>query len=384
MYRIYAGTPEDLWAKSRPKTTFDYGDATGRDYTGASAILHRLAGVYRDGYAQWYAGKLLGSAAFNEFDGSAWRNIMNFDPTVQPQNINTLPTLKEFKDSGLVMARSGWDGGASYIGFKNGPALGAFATKLVLEQGVTHGPGDMSHVHPDNNHFILAANGEILIRDDGYVQKFTNSHNTLLIDGEGQAGEGYVWFNNNGGHAVDSGVLRNDAVIEKVVSEAEYDYFAADAAKSYKTSSGLQKFKRHIIYFKNDGVVIVADDIMLNSVKPLELRFFTETQNLTLDNNTLTAVSAGNKFKIELLTPANVQMTIDPVTVSSGINASVTQRKALQMRTTASGWLNVTALRWSNPSSQPKSVTYSRDNNILTFTIDGKSVILNLEDNSIL
>ena len=379
-YRIYAGLPRNSWTQSG-KVTYDYGDANGKDYSSASAILQRLADEYNNEYAQWYANDLLNSPL--NFDQHAWRNIMNFNPDIRMRNINTLPTIKEFEDFGFVMARSNWSGGESYIGFRNGPALGKFATPLINEQRVSHGAGDMGHVHPDNNHFILFANGEMLLRDDGYVKKYSNSHNTLLIDGEGQAGEGSIWFNNGGGVVIDSEVLENDEAIEKLVTTNDYDYFVSDAKKSYKISSGLQKFKRHMLYLKNDDILITVDDISLSTAKPLELRFFTQSQTLTKSGNEVSAVTAGNKFIIEHLTPQNTELFAEDVTVSQDRYDAVINRKAVRIKANLSDWQNVVAFRWSKPSEAPKAVQFSQNGSVMTFLVSGRAYTLDISDNSI-
>ena len=47
------------------------------------------------------------------------------------------------------------------------------------------------HVHPDVNSFILWAHGQYLTGDSGYAGvPMTIEHNTILVDGKGQANEG--------------------------------------------------------------------------------------------------------------------------------------------------------------------------------------------------
>ena len=380
LYRIYTGLPRASWTPAG-KVTYDYGDANGKDYSSASAILQRLADEYDDGYAQWYANELINSPL--NFDAFVWRNIMNFNPDIEMKSIDELPTIKEFEDFGFVMARSSWSGNESYIGFRNGPALGKYATALINEKRLSHGVGDMAHVHPDNNHFILFANGEMLLRDDGYVSKFTNSHNTLLVGGEGQAGEGLMWFNNNGGGGIDSEVFENDAAITKVVTRESYDYFVADAAKSYKLSAGVKKFNRHMIYLKDDDILIVADDIKLSRAKPLELRFFTESQQLTMEENTVKALSHKNNFEIELLTPENAEMLIDPVRIARDRYNNQMDRKAVQIKTNQTEWQNAVALKWSYPNIETEKVTYEADGQSMIFKVSDKTITLNLNTNNI-
>ena len=78
--------------------------------------------------------------------------------------------------------------------FKCGPFIGHDAMDKF-----SYDPGG-GHVHPDANHFVLFGGGQWLMRDDGYQPKWTGQHNTLLVNGHGQLGEGAEWF--NGGQAL--------------------------------------------------------------------------------------------------------------------------------------------------------------------------------------
>jgi len=80
-----------------------------------------------------------------------------------------------------------------------------------------------------------------LIRDDGYADKLTSNHNTLLVNGSGQIGEGSRWFDNGL-----SKTARSEPSILKAISEDGFDYMLGDATSAYPSSTGLTKYQRHL------------------------------------------------------------------------------------------------------------------------------------------
>ena len=96
-------------------------------------------------------------------------------------------------------------------------------------------------MHPDANHFVVFGAGEWMIRDEGYAWKQTDHHNTLLVDGKGQYGEGVHWFN-------ESEVLRGKLHprVLKAASMPEVDEIAGDAAPIYRRETGIRRFVRRL------------------------------------------------------------------------------------------------------------------------------------------
>src|ERR1039458_1808887 len=184
-YRLYMGLPRDSWTASN--TIVDFADGPRSDYYGADHIMHRLAQLNRDGHAQWLAEELVKANAFH--DEAGWLNLLWYDPSVPVVPPTNLPTLRHFDDLEIVSARSGWSGNESLVAYKCGPPAG-HAAKTKFSTDPCSG-----HSHPDANHFIIFGAGEWLIRDDGYTRKLTAQHNTLVVDGHGQLGEGGAWLN---------------------------------------------------------------------------------------------------------------------------------------------------------------------------------------------
>src|SRR5262245_20219663 len=107
--------------------------------------------------------------------------------------------------------------------------------------GQTHEIGG-GHGHPDVNSFQIYARGKWLAVDPGYERpKWSRNHNTVLINGRGQLGEGETWFDRKS-------VLAAGATsgLQSVEHRGEYDYIVGDALNIYPSETGLSKFHRHV------------------------------------------------------------------------------------------------------------------------------------------
>ena len=162
------------------------------------------------------------------------------------------------------------------------------------------------HVHPDANHFVLFGSGQWLIRDDGYQPKSTGQHNTLLVNGHGQLGEGAEWF--DAGQAL---AVKARPRVLRAVSTPAMDQITSDAAEAYPRNLGLRRFVRHLIFVKPD-VLIVADDILLDKEAPLELRFHPE-QEAVRDGNVFLAKGKRATLRLEPLAAEGVQIAAGPM-----------------------------------------------------------------------
>ena len=168
---------------------------------------------------------------------------------------------------GLVASRTDWDGDESVVVFRCGSPLGTFAGQQPEGSYVS---GDMGHIHPDANHFVIYANGEYILRNNGYVKRMTKYHNTLLVNDLGQWGEVRTWFTPWPLTPV------RDPKIAEAVSADGIDRITGDASAAYLDGAGVKKFVRKLVWIKEQGVVIVCDDVELAASGRIELRFFPE------------------------------------------------------------------------------------------------------------
>jgi hypothetical protein len=362
-YGQYLSLPREAWANRN--YVVDLADCPRTHWYGPDYILRGLAGRYRDGHAQWFAEQI--DRADVDAPGARWLNLIWYDPAVQAVPPGTLPTLHHFEDMGLVSARTGWDGRESLVVFKCGPFIGH---KAIDEFSYDPGGG---HVHPDVGHFVLFANGRWLIRDDGYQDKWTDQHNTLLIDGVGQLGEGHTWFN-----GTECLLAKSRPQVIRASSSAALDHIAGDATAAYPKRAGLERFVRHLLFVKPD-VLIVVDDIAVDRSADLELRLHTESTACKQQDGGYLVTGDGVALRVDLLTPDNVKMDAAnlPVRGSHGKGANLF---TIRFANHGATWRNAVALSWAPAGEEAKHVSLARDERTWMFSVAGRKLVFDWKE----
>ncbi len=361
--------PEEAWSPAMSHVDIADSDRDNSQFTGPDYQLRKLAGEYGDGRIQTLANQL--NDANLTYTTNNWYNLIWYDPSVAEAPISELPTFAYFDDLGLVSARSDRDGSESMLVYKNGPYAGHKASEMRAGQSLPDwGAG---HVHPDANSFVLFGNGEYLLRDDGYSPKYTQNHNTLLIDGEGQLGEGSTWFNYS---SADEGGAPE---IYTAYSTPALDYMVGDAAAAYAADSGLAQYTRHLIYLKPD-MLLVVDEVETTGAHDVELRFFPEGQSLSQSGGVLTFTGGSSRLSAATLSGGG-NFRAEDVTIRTGrSNGTDETRKTIRATKTVNGsWVNITAFAWSDSGSTPVLPTLlSESGGVYRFAADGRTFVLDV------
>jgi hypothetical protein len=322
----------------------DIADCPRGHWYGPDYLLRGLAREFRDEHAQWLAQEV--DRADITSPGAPWLNLLWYDSTVPATGPEALPTLRHFEDLGIVSARTDWTGDESLLVFKCGPFLGHKAIRQF-----TYDPGG-GHVHPDANHFVLFGAGEWLIRDDGYRWKWTGQHNTLLVDGKGQLGEGRQWF--QGGQAL---AVRAAPRVLAVSSTPTLDQMTGDAAEAYPREAGLRRYVRHLLFAKPD-VLLVCDDVAVDRARDLEFRFHPEARNVSREGAAFLLRGAKSVLRLEPLAQAeDVRISAEELAVEGRHGGGDPTMFTVRQRRHAAVWRNVVALSWSSAGQTPAIVT---------------------------
>jgi len=200
-----------------------------------------LAVRTRDPYALWYSG------ATEPVDGLA------------PQPPVDLPQSIHYRHIGVVV-------------FNTSLVDGLQGATVALHSGKYFA----AHQHPDQNGFVIHAYGEKLAIDGGYYDWYgsphfkaysmtTLAHNTLLVDGQGQADR----------------KPGADGRITAYHDAPHYGYTVGDASANEIYGGRLKRFERRVLFIK-PGFVIVHDlvqpadntaelDWLLHAVTPIEV-----------------------------------------------------------------------------------------------------------------
>lgn len=339
-YPLYLGLPRNAWTSGN--CIVDIADCPRGHWYGPDYLLRGLAREFRDPQAQWLAQQCDDANVVSP--GAPWLNLVWFDPSVPAAPPTTLPTLHHFEDMDIVSARSDWSGGESLVVLKCGPFLGH---KAVEEFSYDPGGG---HVHPDANHFVVFGAGEWLLCDDGYRSKWTGQHNTLLVDGRGQLGEGAKWFQGSQPLAVKAcpRVIRAE-------STPTLDHIVSDAAQAYPADLGIERFERHLLFVKPD-ILLVIDDIRLKEPREMELRFHPEQQRCERTGKAFSFQGKTASLRLEPLAPDGARIEAADVAIVDRHGGKDTSMFTVRLTRDGAEWRNAVALSWADRESQPAEV----------------------------
>jgi hypothetical protein len=219
----------------------------GRFHTNSN-LLYRLAARFRSSEAQGVAAWL---ESLNHYNAEEYWSLVWYDASVPALSISRQQPWHYFSDHEVVYWRSDWTPTATAFAFKCGPPEGHHTAAKLKQFPDWH--LSSGHAHPDAASFIIFAQGQYLTGDTGYAGvPMTEHHNTILIDGKGQAKEGK-------GHDAFDGVSydrMNQIRIAEVKLGEGFAYLRGDAAAAYEPALGLTKFERHFFFAAPDGFVI--------------------------------------------------------------------------------------------------------------------------------
>jgi hypothetical protein len=254
-------------------------------------VLYRLAQRFQSGEAQGVAEWL---KRFNQVNAEDFWSLIWYDSNLKPVPIERQAAWHYFPDHDVFYWRSDWSKQATAFAFKCGPPEGHHTESLLrqfLDWRLSSG-----HAHPDANSFIIFARGEYLTGDTGYSGvPMTEHHNTLLVNGKGQAKEG-------DGHDAFAAVpyeVLNRVRISEVKVEQDQVIVRGDATAAYGPDLGLKKFVREFVYRSGAGFT-VSDEV--ETIKPAVLTFLLHADN-SIEKE------SGNRFSIKA---GGVKMLIDP------------------------------------------------------------------------
>jgi len=267
-------------------------------------LLYRFAQRFQSGEAQGVADwlKRLGQVNAEDFWSLIW-----YDAKLKPVPIERQTAWHYFPDHDVFYWRSDWSKEATAFAFKSGPPEGHH-TEILLRQ-FPDWRLSSGHAHPDANSFIIFARGQYLTGDTGYAGvPMTEHHNTLLVNGKGQAKEG-------AGHDVFAEVpyeLLNRIRISGVKVEQNQVIVRGDATAAYQPELGVKKFVREFVYTTGAGFTI-SDEV--ETEKPAVLTFLLHADDhIEKGERCLFTIRAG---RVKLLIDPTLEAPVGPQALQS-------------------------------------------------------------------
>ncbi len=290
-------------------------------FIGGGAFFNRMASLYQEGRAAWFARKLLEQEAGGFFHSSqavasrvgVLHSLLAYDAAVEPVAPST-PPLVWFEDSGLVQYREPASG--ITLSLRCGPINGYHAYRHAT------GPCDRISSAPGAGHFLLAlGTTPLLVTPDGGYRLRSSQRSCLLVDAEGPSGDvGYPMsipaWEHQGEHIerVCWDELTREGTIRLILHPA---YPKAHGMISYIRTFALQP----------SGRLVCRDHVVLERPRKLSWLFQTEGDaEVVIGRDDLKAV-IGPKPRFQL----------SPIAEGCALHASVLPTKVVWSYSSASG-----------------------------------------------
>ncbi|MBR4059935.1 MAG: Ig-like domain-containing protein [Lachnospiraceae bacterium] len=354
----------------------------GVDNPGEVEIYSILASKYNDKIASYIVDAYLNAEAGDP--DCFWIPIIFVENEVEPAIEENKDTLWYSENLGMVISRSDWSGNESLLWAKCGLPMGKNANSLMPLGASEY------HADPDANSLILYANGEFLIKTDGYGYKHTGNLSTLLINGTGQIGEHEknLAGEGNGNRGLigdDYTELGLEPTMTVIESTDSYDYFVGAGEEAYDPALLLNKFERNFVYLKEENVLLIVDDIKTGTDQALELRWFPESKTVVESYGIYSVYGTNTVMNFYPFTTENVTTSFTDADVFEPEDIVATTEKAFLQSYTGSKWQNAVAFSWAPNGEAQKQVKYQVGDNANEhiFEVNGKLYTLNVADNTL-
>jgi len=292
---LFHSLPRNQWKENN--MFLNFGDSPRFCWYGPYYQLYKLASLYKRPEIQWLADEIFRSGITRWH--SDWLSLLWYDPSLKPEAPRDAPLTRFFEDWDIAVMRSGWAGDENILAFKCSSVGG----KRISEISSPEYPGS-GHSHPDANSFIIFGDGEWLAAAPGSTRiKWTENHNTVVVDGLGQMGEGEQWF--NGRLQFKEGRRAGFLAAE---SRPEYDYVVGDAGAVYREETGLKKFLRHMIYLKPE-IIVVVDELSAATPAKFEWLLHTPGEIRIMDRGDVLINNNNSFLQIAVLAPGEAKIS---------------------------------------------------------------------------
>jgi hypothetical protein len=163
---------------------------------------------------------------------------------VPERDIAELAKVRYFPETGVVCVVTDWGPEGKRLAFKCGPPIG----RSLVDDAIRY---NFAHHVPENNAFFYSVGRRSLITSGGSSYwKMTAQQNTVLVDGRGQWGDGFVWFPK---------ITKEHAgTINHFHTSDEFTLARGDATNAYPPERGLKSFTRDFL-FAADRYLILHD-----------------------------------------------------------------------------------------------------------------------------
>ncbi len=292
---LHQSIARDSWQPDNLIVSF--GDSPRHAWCGPGHLFARIASITRAPADQWLATSFLRNA-LDEGSGT-WLYALWYQPAQPIPFPSDMPLCHYDEDAGLYLARDSWSGLETVFGFSCRPPLGR-----RLSRGGFAEPG-IGHAQPDANSFVLTAGDEHLVTHPGpTTRKLTSLHNTILVNGRGQAGEGGEWLD------AAAAIARRPAPDIAFAEHTEqYDYVVGNASSAY-LDPNLKRFVRHAFWLR-PGLLVMLDDLEARRPAAFEWLLHTECKVELEEGSAVLIQGEKAAIRISFVWPHDINLTVE-------------------------------------------------------------------------
>lgn len=298
----------------------------GRFHTNYN-ILYRMASRFRSEEAQGIAAWMKG---LNHYNAEDYWSLLWYDSSISPLAINKLKTSHYFRNHEVVFWRSDWTPQAIALAVKCGPPEGHHANTILKSFSDWH--LSSGHAHPDAAGFMIFGGGRFLTGDSGYAGlPMTNQHNTVLIDGIGQAREGK-------GHNVFEDIpydrLDKIRISEVRITKRGKNRVAivCDASSAYEPELGVKSFIRKIT-LNNKSEFLIKDEIQTDKPRIISSFLHSDEKIDQLDKHRFVIINGMSGLNVSVPHPDNnLDIKIEPNSVTGAGRPGAVDKGDAQLR----------------------------------------------------
>ncbi|GHJ57593.1 hypothetical protein NOK12_01120 [Nocardioides sp. OK12] len=317
-YRLYQAAP-DL------ERIINHGDCHDRRSGHSVSMYYKLASKYRLGHAQWLADRVSERFYWREAYESgvkpgvrpeAYQELLWYDPSVEPEPVDTLPTSRFFADLGLVVGRTSWDDDAVMVSFKASPGGGhkAWESSHRLDRERGWRTLNAGHHQPDAGTFTLLGHDAYLAIDEGYSNRKRHGHqNGILVDGQGFANEDRY-------HVYEDLAEHHVARITETVLEAGWTCASSETGAMYADELGVRRVDRHLALSPR-GTLLVVDHLESETPRTWSWLLHADHPFDVADGTALTEAAPG-RLRVSGPAPGDATWSTRPTEVFANPTAS--------------------------------------------------------------
>ncbi len=296
-----------------------YGFSTDEDLV----VLRYAASRLLDGIAQGVADAWVTSVTPSTYAPEMAQRVFEYlfyEPAVASVNLRTLPLDWFGADQQAAVFRSGWEASDLVFALKSGAFGGTSALNRIVNNQPPYGGLNFAHDHADDNGFYLYGNGTWLAPEAaGYYIGHPESpgpqanravfHNSLLVDGNGQLGEGVR--TNGDEHFVYSWFTQRSGRISAFGSTDHFAYTVGEGAQLYPSSLGLSGWSRHVLFL--DRKWIVLRDVIQSSQSHIYSWLCHLMEGVAREGSWLHGYERnGQALGVAILSPTEWQLAVEP------------------------------------------------------------------------